>query len=268
MNSVMQTPAFLKGNVMGHAGPRRGATPRSLPDSLVSVLRSAADAMRDIPRVFRNAVIVLSTGLALALGSSASLAQDKAAAKVAKPDLAAGQQIAAGVCAGCHAADGNSPSPANPKLAAQHAAYLAKQLHNFKPQAEGKAPERNNAVMQGFAAALNDQQIRDVAAYFAAQKLKPAAAKNKDLVELGQKIYRGGIADKGVPACAGCHSPNGAGIPDQYPRLQGQYAEYTESQLVAFRQGTRANSTQMMTIASRMSDKEMKAVSDYIAGLR
>ncbi|NCV15009.1 MAG: hypothetical protein EBV49_11015 [Betaproteobacteria bacterium] len=120
----------------------------------------------------------------------------------------------------------------------------------------------------GFASALNDQQIRDVSAYFAAQKLKPAAAKNKDLVELGQKIYRGGIADKGVPACAGCHSPNGAGIPDQYPRLQGQYAEYTESQLVAFRQGTRANSTQMMTIAARMSDKEMKAVSDYIAGLR
>lgn len=200
-------------------------------------------------------------------GAGQALAQDKSA-KPAKPDPVAGQQVAAGVCAGCHAADGNSPSPANPKLAAQHAAYLAKQLHNFKPQADGKPPERNNAIMQGFAVALSDQQIRDVSAYFATQKLKPAAAKNKELVELGQKIYRGGITDKGVPACAGCHSPNGAGIPDQYPRLQGQYAEYTESQLVAFRSGVRANSTQMMTISARMSDKEIKAVSDYIAGLR
>ncbi|MBM3380678.1 MAG: cytochrome c4 [Betaproteobacteria bacterium] len=224
-------------------------------------------------------------------GLGLALAQDKAA-RAPRPDPAAGQQVAAGVCAGCHAADGNSPSPANPKLAAQHAAYgchaadgnspspanpklaaqhaayLAKQLHNFKPQADGKPPERNNAIMQGFAAALSDQQIRDVSAYFATQKLKPAAAKNKDLVELGQKIYRGGITDKGVPACAGCHSPNGAGIPDQYPRLQGQYADYTESQLVAFRSGVRANSAQMMTISARLSDKEIKAVSDYIAGLR
>jgi len=200
-------------------------------------------------------------------GLGLALAQDKAA-RAPRPDPAAGQQVAAGVCAGCHAADGNSPSPANPKLAAQHAAYLAKQLHNFKPQADGKPPERYNAIMQGFAAALSDQQIRDVSAYFATQKLTPAAAKSKDLVELGQKIYRGGITDKGVPACAGCHSPNGAGIPDQYPRLQGQYADYTESQLVAFRSGVRANSAQMMTISARLSDKEIKAVSDYIAGLR
>ncbi|NBO95591.1 MAG: cytochrome c4 [Betaproteobacteria bacterium] len=261
-------PAFIKGNLKGKAVLNREANCRSQPGALASGLRAAANALRNAPRILRNAIVVTGTGLALVFGSSAAWAQDKAAAKVAKPDIAAGQQIAGGVCAGCHAADGNSPSPANPKLAAQHAAYLAKQLHNFKPQAEGKPPERNNAIMQGFASALNDQQIRDVSAYFAAQKLKPAAAKNKDLVELGQKIYRGGIADKGVPACAGCHSPNGAGIPDQYPRLQGQYAEYTESQLVAFRQGTRANSTQMMTIAARMSDKEMKAVSDYIAGLR
>jgi len=236
-------------------------SPFSLRVPLVTRLQRAA-------LVLRNATMVIASSLGLAMVPIIASAQDKAAGKPAKPDIAAGQQIASGVCAGCHAADGNSPSPANPKLAAQHAAYLAKQLHNFKPQAEGKPPERNNAIMQGFASALNDQQIRDVSAYFAAQKLKPAAAKNKDLVELGQKIYRGGIADKGVPACAGCHSPNGVGIPDQYPRLQGQYAEYTESQLVAFRQGTRANSSQMMTIAARMSDKEMKAVSDYIAGLR
>jgi len=253
----MQMPAFRKGSHHPHCA----LSPFSLRVPLVTRLQRAA-------LVLRNATMVIATSLGLAMVPIIASAQDKAAGKPAKPDIAAGQQIASGVCAGCHAADGNSPSPANPKLAAQHAAYLAKQLHNFKPQAEGKPPERNNAIMQGFASALNDQQIRDVSAYFAAQKLKPAAAKNKDLVELGQKIYRGGIADKGVPACAGCHSPNGVGIPDQYPRLQGQYAEYTESQLVAFRQGTRANSSQMMTIAARMSDKEMKAVSDYIAGLR
>ena len=257
MNSVMQMSAFRKGS----HNPHRALSLLALRVPLLTRLQSAA-------LVLRNATMVIATSLGLAMVTNIASAQDKAAGKPAKPDIAAGQQIASGVCAGCHAADGNSPSPANPKLAAQHAAYLAKQLHNFKPQAEGKPPERNNAIMQGFAAALNDQQIRDVSAYFAAQKLKPASAKNKDLVELGQKIYRGGIADKGVPSCAGCHSPNGAGIPDQYPRLQGQYAEYTESQLVAFRQGTRANSTQMMTIAARMSDKEMKAVSDYIAGLR
>lgn len=257
MNSFMQMPAFRKGS----HNPHCALGPFSLCVPLVRRLQKAA-------LVLRNATMVIAASLGLAMVPNIASAQDKAAGKPAKPDIAAGQQIASGVCAGCHAADGNSPSPANPKLAAQHAAYLAKQLHNFKPQAEGKPPERNNAIMQGFASALNDQQIRDVSAYFAAQKLKPAAAKNKDLVELGQKIYRGGIAEKGVPACAGCHSPNGAGIPDQYPRLQGQYAEYTESQLVAFRQGTRANSSQMMTIAARMSDKEMKAVSDYIAGLR
>jgi len=242
--------------------------------TLVVSRRHVADAIAVARR------IAIGTGLALLPfvlgapldaglmpGGGLAHAQDKAA-KVGKPDPVAGQQVAAGVCAGCHAADGNSPTPANPKLAAQHAAYLAKQLHNFKPQADGKPPERNNAIMQGFAAALSDQQIRDVSAYFATQKLKPAAAKNKELVELGQKIYRGGISDKGVPACAGCHSPNGAGIPDQYPRLQGQYAEYTESQLVAFRAGVRANSAQMMTISARLSDKEIKAVSDYIAGLR
>jgi cytochrome c553 len=93
-------------------------------------------------------------------------------------------------------------------------------------------------------------------------------AKNKASIELGQKIYRGGIASKQVAACAGCHAPNGVGIPAQYPRLSGQWAEYTEAQLVAYRQGDRKNSAQMTGIASRMSDAEIKAVADYIAGLR
>ena len=206
-------------------------------------------------------------GLALVAGMVLSMGVAQAQTP-AKPDLAKGQQIAAGACAACHGADGNSASPANPKLAAQHADYLYKQLQNFKVKPGAKEAERANAVMAGFAAALSDEDMRNVAAWYASQKLKPSAARNPEIVELGQKIYRGGIAAKAVAACAGCHSPNGAGIPAQYPRLAGQYAEYTEAQLIAFRQGVRKNSAQMTAIAARMSDAEIKAVSDYIAGLR
>lgn len=180
----------------------------------------------------------------------------------AKPDVAKGQTISTQVCAACHTADGTRGSPANPILAGQHPEYLAKQLSEFK---SGK---RNNAVMKGFASALSDDDMRHVAAFYAGKSAKPGFAKNKDLVALGEKIYRGGIADKQVPACAGCHSPNGAGIPAQYPRVGGQHADYTEAQLGAFRSGLRANSAQMEAIASRLSDKEIKAVADYIAGLR
>jgi len=208
---------------------------------------------------------MLRTSIVVAIAFSASAAVQ---AQNSKPDLEKGRQIAQQVCAACHGADGNSGSPANPKLAAQHADYLYKQLANFKVKEGAKQAERANAVMAGFAAMLSEADMRNVSAYYAAQTLKPSAAKNKELVELGQKIYRAGIADKNVPACAGCHSPNGAGLPAQYPRLQGQYAEYTEAQLVAFRQGERKNSAQMTAIAARMSDAEIKAVSDYIAGLR
>ncbi len=188
--------------------------------------------------------------------------------KMAKVDPAKGQQIASQVCAACHGADGNSNTPVNPKLASQHPEYLFKQLQNFKVVAPATEAERVNPIMAGFAAQLSEEDMRNVAAHFAAQPLKPAAARNKDVVELGQRIYRGGIAAKNVPACAGCHSPNGAGIPAQYPRIGGQFAEYTESQLVAFRQGGRRNSAQMTAIAARMSDAEIKAVAEYIAGVR
>lgn len=209
----------------------------------------------------------LLAALFVGLFSAASAVHAADPAPAAKVDVAKGQQIAQQVCAACHGADGNSNSPANPKLAGQHAGYLEKQLNNFKPQG-GKEAERANAVMAGFAGQLSDADVKNVSAYFAEQKLKPAAAKNKDLLEAGQKIWRGGIASKNVPACAGCHSPNGAGIPVQYPRLSGQFAEYTEAQLVAFRQGGRKNSAQMTAIAARMSDAEIKAVSEYAAGLR
>jgi len=196
------------------------------------------------------------------------LATPAAFAQTAKVDLAKGQQIASQVCAACHGADGNSTAPANPKLASQHPEYLLKQLQNFRVQAPAKEPTRANPIMAGFAAQLSDEDMRNVAAYYAAQPLKPAAARDKDVVELGQRIYRGGIAAKKVAACAGCHSPNAAGIPAQYPRLGGQYAEYTASQLVAFRQGVRKNSEQMTAIAAQLSDAEIKAVSEYIAGVR
>lgn len=180
----------------------------------------------------------------------------------AKPDLAKGQEKATQVCAACHTADGSRGSPANPILAGQHAEYLVKQLTEFK------AGKRANAIMSGMAAPLTEEDMRNLAAFYHGKQAKPGFAKNKETVLLGEKIYRGGIAAKQVPACAGCHTPTGAGIPAQYPRLGGQHAEYTEAQLVAFRSGGRANSAQMTGIAARMSDKEIKAVSDYVAGLR
>lgn len=189
----------------------------------------------------------------------ASAAETKAAAK---PDLVKGEEKATQVCAACHTYDGSRGTPANPILQGQHADYLVKQLKEFK------AGIRVNAIMAGMAGVLSEDDMKNVAAFYASKQAKPGAAKNKDLVVLGEKIYRGGIAAKQVPACAGCHSPNGAGIPAQFPRLGGQHADYTELQLTSFRAGTRANSAQMMAIGARMSDKEIKAVSDYIAGLR
>ena len=180
----------------------------------------------------------------------------------AKPDLAKGQATSTNVCAACHTADGSRGSPANPILQGQHPEYLSKQLAEFK------AGKRANAIMQGMASALSDADMKNVSAFYASKEAKPGFAKNKDLVSLGEKIYRGGIADRSIPACAGCHSPSGAGLPAQYPRLAGQHADYTEAQLVAFRGGVRKNSLPMTGVAAKMNDKEIKAVSDYIAGLR
>jgi cytochrome c553 len=185
----------------------------------------------------------------------------------AKPDLARGQAIAAQVCAACHAADGNSTGGAYPKLAGQHAEYLVKELKDFKPQPGGKPPARNNAIMAGFASALSDQDMINVAAWFASQTPKPGFARDAKTVPEGQKIWRAGIADKGVPACAACHGPTGQGIPVQYPRLSGQWSEYVVAQLQAFQQGTRNNNEPMRQIAHRLSDDEIKAVADYAAGL-
>lgn len=205
------------------------------------------------------AALVAPAFTTLAAESAAPAAEAPAAAK---PDLNAGGTKFGATCAACHGADGNSGVPANPKLAQQHPEYIMKQLQDFK---SGK---RTSPIMQPMAAQLSDADIRNIAYWAASQKGKPGFAKDKDLVQLGEKLYRGGALDKQVPACAGCHSPNGAGIPSQYPRLAGQQAEYVATQLLNFQNGTRKNSPQMAEIASKLSDREIKAVADYIAGLR
>ena len=184
-------------------------------------------------------------------------------------DPARGQQIAGQVCAACHAADGNSTAAANPKIAGQFPEYLHKQLADFKPQS-GKKPARDSAIMTPMVANLSEADMKSLAAYYAGQQLKPAAATDKDLAAMGQKIWRGGIATSNVPACAGCHGPAGAGIPAQYPRLSGQFAEYLAAQLKSFRDGARANDPNgaMRGVTARMTEREIRAVAEYAAGLR
>jgi cytochrome c553 len=198
---------------------------------------------------------LLCTAALVALSFSAQ-------AQSIKPDTAKGAALFAQMCVACHAADGNSTTPANPKLAQQHPEYLIKQLKEYK---SGK---RANAIMSGFAAGMSEEDMRNVSYWLASQKATTGAATDADLVRLGERIYRGGIADRQIASCAGCHSPNGAGIPAQYPRLSGQHAEYTAEQLRQFRSGVRKNNIQMTGVAAKMNDREILAVSEYIAGLR
>ena len=206
--------------------------------------------------------MLLAAMLAAASFTSVAADQKPAPAKAAKPDLVKGEQGFTAVCAACHGADGNSAIAANPKLSQQHPEYLVKQLQEFK---DGK---RADPVMKGFASTLSDEDMRNIAYWVKAQPAKAGFAKDKELVMMGERIYRGGIADRQIAACAGCHSPNGAGLPSQYPRLSGQHAEYTATQLIAFRDGKRKNSAQMTDVAAKLNDREIRAVSDYIAGLR
>jgi cytochrome c553 len=173
-------------------------------------------------------------------------------------------QAAKEICAACHGPDGTSPNPQYPSIAAQHASYLAKQLREFRTD------ERKSPIMGPIAKALSDKEIAQLAAYYSRQKPAPRSARDANLVAKGEKLFRGGNSAEGVPACAGCHSPNGAGIPKAYPRLAGQHADYVIAQLRAFRSEERANdpSKAMRAIASRMTEDEMRAVAEYILGLR
>jgi len=225
--------------------------------------------------------LVFTSGVLLGLCAAAPAMASDAAAGPAKPDLAKGATLynegdaARGIvaCASCHGAGGNSTIPTNPNLAAQAHEYLAKQLSNFKVQPGADAAVRRGAdgapsVMSAMAGPLSAADMLNVAGYLSQQKLTaPATATNPKIVEQGQKIWRAGIPERNVPACAGCHSPNGAGIPAQYPRLGGQYPDYIATQLNYFRAGYRSNAM-MNAVAGRMSDADIKAVSDYAAGLR
>ena len=210
------------------------------------------------------ALLLTAVAAAVSLGTPAS-AEEAAG----KPDLAKAQQIVNQVCSACHGADGNSPSPANPNLAGQQADYIALQLVHFKTGI------RNNPVMAGMAATLTPDDMRSLGAYFAQQKPKGLAAKDADLAAAGQKLFRGGDAAGGVPACAACHAPDGAGIPSRYPRLGGQYADYTLAQLRAFKSGERGmdkegkdiNGRIMAQIAGRMNERAIAAAAQYAAGL-
>jgi cytochrome c553 len=196
-----------------------------------------------------------------AIATSTSAGAAEAGKPAFKPDMAKAQKLAE-PCVACHTADGSRGAPANPILQGQHADYLFKQLSEFK---SGK---RKNAVMQGMVAPLSEEDMRHLAAFYATKTAKPGFAKSKDTVKLGESLYRGGNLGTKVPACSGCHGPAGSGIPAQFPRLAGQHADYAEAQLLAFRSGARGNGPMMAAIATKMSEREVKAVSDYMAGLR
>jgi cytochrome c553 len=226
--------------------------------------------------------VVLAGCLLLGVSAMSPSIAAGAAAGPAKPDAAKGATLyeqgdaARGVvaCASCHGAAGNSTIPANPNLAAQSHEYIYKQLTEFRLKAGAKEVLRKGvdgapSVMTAMAGPLTEADMQNLSIYLTQQKLtEPATATNPKFLERGQHIWRAGIPDRNVPACAGCHSPNGAGIPGQYPRLSGQFPSYIEEQLKLFRAGHRANNQMMNQIADRMSDSDIKAVSDYAAGLR
>ena len=195
----------------------------------------------------------------LFFAANSLLAADKLAG-----DIESAKKIVNNLCIACHAIDGNSAIPSNPKLAGQHADYLSRQLEYFKKGI------RENAVMQGMVANLSTKDFDNLGHYFESQTLKLSAAKSNGKGSLGEKIFRAGIADKKLPACASCHGPSGHGIPGQFPRLNAQHSDYTISQLNAYKNGLRKNEAakMMATIAQRLSDAEMQAVADYIEGLQ
>jgi cytochrome c553 len=204
---------------------------------------------------------LLASVASLACLVSASAFAQTASAGPAQPDLAKGQATAA-VCGACHAFDGSRGSPANPIIQGQHAGYIVKQLQEFK------VDKRQNPIMQGIAKSLSEDDMRNVAAFYASKQPKSGFARNKELAVAGQRAYKGGIVDRQIPACTGCHGPTGSGIPAQYPKLAGQHADYTKAQLVAFRSGARKNNPIMNAIAAKLNDREIEALADYLAGLR
>ena len=221
--------------------------------------------MKPVARLLRPLAVAAELGIATVLGfatTGVAAQSAPAAAAASAPDVAKGAAISTAVCSACHSNDGSRGAPANPIIQGQHPDYLVKQLSEYK------SGRRQHPVMTGIASTLSAADMRNVAAFYASKQPKSGAAKNKELAQLGEKIWRGGVADRSIPACAGCHGPNGFGIPAQYPRLSGQHADYVETQLAAYRAGTRKNSEVMIAVAAKLNDREIKALSDYAAGLR
>lgn len=218
--------------------------------------------MKPAPRSLRPLAAACMVAALATFASAGASAQAAVAVAASGPDAAKGAALSTAVCAACHSNDGSRGAPANPIIQGQHPAYLVKQLADYK------TGRRDNPIMRGIASTLSDADMRNVAAFYAGKQPKAGAAKNKEMAQLGEKVWRGGVADRSIPACAGCHGPNGFGIPAQYPRLSGQHADYVEAQLVAYRAGTRRNSDVMIGIAAKLNDREIKALSDYAAGLR
>lgn len=225
-------------------------------------------------------IILVTSGMLLGCSlSSMSFAQE-----TGRPDASKGETLyndgdpARGLvsCTSCHGPGGNSMLPMNPNLASQPYEYLVKQLLSFRPRDADtpptrRGPEGADTVMSPFANMLSEDDIRNIAFYLSLQQLDFATAgtaSNEATMERGQKIWRGGLPERNVPACAGCHGPSGEGIPGEFPRIAGQFPSYIAEQLKLFRSGDRANGPMMHDIGDRMSDADIAAVADYAAGLR
>jgi cytochrome c553 len=238
---------------------------QSNPGGMTEMLRTVCVRTMLLAALFLGAAIVEAQTTPPAEGAKAAEPAKPAAAAPA-PDAG---KIVSGVCAACHGADGRGTAPTNPNLAGMPADYITLQLEHFK------SGVRDNAIMKGFASGLSDAEMATLGEYYAKQKPVAGKAKDAALVKAGQKIYRGGVATAGVPACMACHSPDGAGIARNYPRVGGQSSDYTYAQLKAFHDGTRGNDKAgkdvnghiMHTIAARLSDDEMKSVAEYMQGL-
>jgi cytochrome c553 len=212
----------------------------------------------------QQALILVVAGLCSTLVQASTTSQAYPPNATEKGDPSKAEAIVTSVCSGCHGQDGNSVTPTYPKLAGLGYEYILKQLNDFK---SGK---RKNAVMSGMVASLTPDDMMNLAAYFSEKVRKAGVAKDKNLALEGQKIFRGGVQGAGIPACASCHGPQGRGIPVEFPSLYSQHADYIYGQLNNFRLGERSNDAakMMRTIASRMTDNEMKALAQYIQGLQ
>lgn len=216
-------------------------------------------------RIFKNSAIMVAVILSLSANALAG-----SSTTPEKGDAEKGKEIAAGTCAGCHNPDGNSIIPTNPILAGQHAAYTVKQLMDFKEGDDGEPAKRPSPIMAPMVAGLSLEDMRDLGAYYAQQAPQEGISngRNQDLLKLGEIIYRGGNLENEVPACASCHSPDGAGLPSNYPRVAGQHADYTYAQLRAFDKNRKNDNEVMQLVVSRMNAREKRAVAEFITSLK